>query len=84
MVGFSGDGLRAVNEALAASPSDDYLFATAPEFASMRAAMFFLLTVPGSISTLVTWIPLYKYEITNEYHKKIMEELRIRRSEASK
>ncbi len=84
VVGFSGDGLRAVNEALAASPSDDYLFATAPEFASMRAAMFFLLTVPGIISTLVTWIPLYKYEITNEYHKKIMEELRIRRSEASK
>lgn len=84
IVGFSGEGLRAINEALAVSPKEDYYFATAPEFAAIRFAMFFLLTIPAICATLIGLIPMFKYEITGEYHKKILAELQARREAAGK
>ena len=80
IVGFSGDAVAACNEALAASPKEDFLFATAPEFEAYRFGMFFLITIPAAITCFISVIPMRKYEITNESHKKILEELNAKRN----
>ena len=79
-VGFSGDAVAACNEALAASPKEDFLFATAPEFEAYRFGMFFLITIPAAITCFISVIPMRKYEITNDSHKKILEELNAKRN----
>ena len=80
IVGFSGDAVAACNEALAASPASDFMFATAPEFEAYRFGMFFLMTVPTAVSCIVAILPMLKYEITNKKHKEIMAELSARRN----
>ena len=80
IVGFSGDAVAACNEALAASPASDFMFATAPEFEAYRFGMFFLLSVPTAISCVIAILPMLKYEITNQKHKDIMKELNARRN----
>ncbi len=81
VVGFSGDAVKACNEALAASPATDYLFATAPEFASYRAGMFFLISIPAAVSCLISIIPMKGYEITNAEYARILSELNEKRNE---
>ena len=83
-VGFSGDNVAACNEALAASPATDYLFATAPEFEPYRFGMFFLVSIPAAVTCLLSCIPMKNYEITNEGHKKIMAELNAKRNADAK
>ena len=80
MVGFSGDAVAACNEALAASPASDFMFATAPEFEAYRFGMFFLLSIPTAVSCVVSVLPMLKYEITNKKHKEIMADLNVRRN----
>ena len=80
IVGFSGDAVAACNEALAASPASDFMFATAPEFEIYRFGMFFLLSIPTAVSCIIAVLPMLKYEITNQKHKEIMAELNVRRS----
>lgn len=80
IVGFSGDAVAACNEALAASPASDYLFATAPEYEAYRFGMFFLISIPTAICCVVSILPMLKYEITNQKHKEIMAELTKRRN----
>ena len=79
-VGFSGDAVARCNELLAASPKEDFLFATAPEFEPYRFGMFFLITIPAAITCFISIIPMLKYEITNESYKKILDELAERRN----
>ncbi len=79
-VGFSGDAVAACNEALAASPASDFMFATAPEFEPYRFGMFFLITIPAAITCIISVLPMRKYEITNDNHKKILEELNEKRN----
>ncbi len=79
-VGFSGDAVARCNELLAASPKEDFMFATAPEFEPYRFGMFFLITIPAAITCLISVLPMRKYEITNESHKKILEELNEKRN----
>lgn len=83
-VGFSGDAVAACNEALAASPKEDFLFATAPEFEPYRFGMFFLITIPAAITCFISVIPMLKYEITNESYKKILTELNEKRNAEAK
>lgn len=80
-VGFSGDNVARINELLAQSPANDFLFATAPEFEHYRFGMFFLISVPTAISCVVAVIPMLKYELTNEKHAQILAELNERRKE---
>ncbi len=80
-VGFSGDAVKACNEALAASPATDYLFATAPEFASYRFGMFFLISIPAAVSCILSIIPMKGYEITNAEYTRILTELNEKRNE---
>ncbi len=80
LVGFSGDNVAACNEALAASPASDYMFATAPEFEPYRFGMFFLVSIPAAVTCLLSCIPMKNYEISNESHKQIMKELNEKRN----
>lgn len=82
-VGFSGDAVARCNELLAASPKEDFMFATAPEFEPYRFGMFFLITIPAAITCLISVIPMRKYEITNESHQKILIELNEKRNAAA-
>lgn len=82
-VGFSGDAVARCNELIAASPKEDFMFATAPEFEPYRFGMFFLITIPAAITCLISVIPMRKYEITNESHQKILAELNEKRNIAA-
>ncbi len=79
-VGFSGDAVKACNEALAASAATDFMFATAPEFESYRFGMFFLITIPAFVTSLISVIPMRKYEIDSEQYTKILTELNAKRN----
>lgn len=79
-VGFSGDNVANCNAVLANSVKTDFLFATAPEFASYRFGMFFLVSIPPAIGFLLSVIPMKNYEITNDEHKKILDSLNEKRN----
>lgn len=79
-VGFSGEAVELCNAKLLASPKTDFMFATAPEFEPYRFGMFFLITIPAAITCFISVIPMWKYEITNDSHKKILEELNAKRN----
>lgn len=79
-VGFSGEAVARCNEVLAASPASDFLFATAPEFASYRFGMFFLISIPTAVSCVLAVLPMMKYEITNQGHKNMMKDLNTKRN----
>lgn len=79
-VGFSGDAVALCNEALANSPATDFMFATAPEFEPYRFGMFFLVSVPAAVTSLLSVIPMKNYEITNDSHKKMLDELNEKRN----
>lgn len=79
-VGFSGDAVAECNEALINSPASDFMFATAPQFEAYRFGMFFLISVPAAVTCLLSVIPMWKYEISNDSHKKMLAELNERRN----
>ena len=79
-VGFSGDAVNAVNNAISASPADDFMFATAPQFASYRFGLFFLVSIPPAIGFALSVIPMLKYEISNGEHSQILASLNAKRN----
>lgn len=83
-VGFSGDAVKACNAQLLASPKEDFLFATAPEFEPYRFGMFFLITIPAAITCLISVLPMKNYEITNESLQNILTELNEKRKTEAK
>lgn len=78
-VGFSGAAKEACNTAIMASPKTDFMFATAPEYAKFRFGMFFLVSIPPAIGLALSVLPMLKYELTNDEHKRILKELNIKR-----
>lgn len=73
IVGFSGDGVKAVNVAL----NNGAIFKEAyPKFSM---AMFFLVSIPPAIGCLLSIIPTWKYPLTNKEHRRMMDELKLRR-----
>ena len=79
-VGFSDEAVKVCNAALAQSPADDFMFATAPEFEKYRFGMFFLATVPAAVTCFISIFPMRNYEITNESHQKLLSELNEKRN----
>ena len=69
VIGFSGDNVKICNAALEAGGSfkDDF-----PQYA---AAMFFLCSIPPAIGLLLSILPMRKYPLSNDAHKKILAEL---------
>ena len=79
-VGFSGDAVNAVNNAISASPANDFMFATAPEFEKYRFGMFFLISIPSAVGFALSVIPMLKYEITNREQSRILAALNAKRN----
>lgn len=75
-VGFSGDGVRAVNDALNAGAS----FAEDPSFSAFRFAMYFLMCIPPTIGFIVSSIPIFRYKLTNKRRAEIECELSARKT----
>ncbi len=71
IVGFSGEGVKAVNDALYAGGS----FKLDSFFAPYRFCMFFLCTIVPVIGLALSIIPLRKYSLPDSLHKKIMNDL---------
>lgn len=69
-VGYSGNNINKLNEALA---SGNVHFAT--DYQLYSKAMWFLLTVPPAIGMAISVIPTLKYEITDKNHKIMLDEL---------
>ena len=82
-VGFSGDTVNAVNNAISASPANDFMFATAPQFEKYRFGMFFLISIPSAVGFALSVIPMLKYEITNKEQARILAALNEKRSGVS-
>ena len=80
IVGFSDANIMKVNEILASSPADDFCFATNPDFHMYRLGMFLLVSIPSAIGFVLSVIPMLGYEISNEEHKKILDELNAKRN----
>lgn len=66
VVGFSGDGVKMVNDALYNGAS----FKSDPIFAKYRFAIFFLICIPPAVSMLLSMIPMKKYSITDKDNNK--------------
>lgn len=66
VVGFSGDGVKLVNDALYNGAS----FKSDPIFAKYRFAIFFLICIPPAVSMLLSMIPMKKYSITDKDNNK--------------
>lgn len=71
IVGFSGDAVKAVNEALFSGAS----FKADPMFAKYRFAIFFLYSIPPAIGIILSILPMRKYRLTDQEHTEILSEL---------
>lgn len=78
IVGFSGAGVKAVNDALANGASFKADF---PQYAE---AMFFLCSILPAIGMALSVIPTWKYALSDKEHAKILEELNVRHEEMKK
>lgn len=67
IVGFSGDGVKLVNDALYGGAS----FKSDPMFAKYRFAIFFLICIPPAVSMLLSLIPMRKYSIIPKSKKDV-------------
>ncbi|NLA76819.1 MAG: hypothetical protein GX851_03140 [Clostridiales bacterium] len=76
VVGFSGDAVKAVNDALYAGAS----FKSDPAFDKYRLAMFFLCSIPPAIGMFISVIPMRKYSLTNGEHQRILKSLNEKRN----
>lgn len=74
--GFSGDNVRIVNEAL----YNGVPFKSEAAFAPYRTALFVLSFLIPAVATLISVIPTLKYDLTNQKHKKILEDLNTARA----
>ncbi len=75
IVGFSGDGVRAVNDALYNGAS----FKADAQFEKIRMMMFFLCSIPPAIGIILSLIPMRKYALPTKEHRRILAELQSRR-----
>ncbi len=75
IVGYSGDNIKNLNTSLADGVMD---FKT--DAYKYSWAMFFLCAIPPAIGLILSIIPMKNYEITDQAHAQMLEELRERRA----
>lgn len=75
--GFSGDNVKAVNEAL----YNGAIFKSDPAFYDYRMAMFLLFALIPAIFILLSAIPMIKYNLSGDERRRVERELEQRRKE---
>lgn len=78
LVGFSGAGVKMVNDALYSGAS----FKADAVFAPYRTSMLVLSSILPAIGLILSLIPLRKYTLTDKNHAHILEQLKEQREEA--
>lgn len=78
LVGFSGAGVKLVNDALYNGAS----FKADAMFAPYRTSMLVLSSILPAIGLLLSLLPLRKYTLTDKNHSHILERLKERRGKA--
>ncbi|MFA5449693.1 MAG: glycoside-pentoside-hexuronide (GPH):cation symporter [Clostridia bacterium] len=83
-VGFSDKAIEGLNNYIANMTPDSLLPREMPEYDSYMMILFFLVSIPPAIGSIITVIPTWKYSLDDNVHKKILAELNIRRGELEK
>ena len=78
IVGFSGDNIKIMNEALSSGAST---FA-AYNGGKYAMAMFLLVSIPPAIGMVLSAIPTSKYALTDKEHTRMLDELNAKRNAA--
>ena len=77
VVAYEGDTVIQVNDFLAKG----IITFNGEMCGSYAMAMFFLVSIPPAIGMILSVIPMFKYELTDKEHSKILDELNARRIE---
>ncbi len=75
-VGFTGDNVNAVNEYIA----NGGIARTNPDYANYMMVLFFIVSIPPAIGSILTVIPTWKYALPDAEHKRILGVLNERRN----
>lgn len=75
IVGFSDARVAEVNAFIAAGG----IARTAPQYKPFMMILFFLVSIPPAIGCLLGIIPTWKYSLDDDEHKRLLDELNIRR-----
>ncbi len=76
IVGFSGDNIKVMNEALSAGASTF----SAYNGGKYAMAMFLLVSVPPAIGMVISAVPTWKYALSDKEHTKMLDALNERRA----
>ena len=79
MVGFSDAKVGELNQLIAKGITGQALRGAMPEYDSFMTVLFFLMTIPPAIGSLLACVPTWKYAMSNSEHKKLLAELNERR-----
>jgi len=82
MVGFSDAKVGELNQLIANGITGQALRGAMPEYDGFMTVLFFLMTIPPAIGSLLAVIPTWKYSMSNKEHKRVLAELNERRHAA--
>jgi Na+/melibiose symporter-like transporter len=75
VVGFSGEAVKELNQFIEAGG----IPRLEEKYAKYMMVLFFLVSIPPAIGSLLSVIPTWKYAMSDKEHKKILDELNERR-----
>jgi len=83
VVGFSDANIKALNEFVEKGEVlvRDAMMTTHPEYKSFMTMLFFMITIPAAIGSLLAVIPTWKYALDDKTHREMLAELNRRRHE---
>ena len=82
MVGFSDAKIGELNQLIAEGITGPALRGAMPEYDSFMTVLFFLMTIPPAIGSLLAVIPTWKYAMSNKEHNRLLAALNEKRHEA--
>lgn len=78
VVGFSGEAVKEINDFIEAGG----IPRLEDKYAKYMMVLFFLVSIPPAIGSLLSVIPTWKYAMSDGEHRKILDELNERRHNA--
>jgi len=82
IVGFSDAKVGELNQLIAQGVTGQALKGAMPEYDGFMTVLFFLMTIPPAIGSLLAVIPTWRYAMSNSEHKKVLAQLNERRHAA--
>lgn len=82
VVGFSDNNILQLNQLIEAKKTVQEIRIIFPTYDNFMTVLFFLITIPPAIGSLLAIIPTWKYAMSNKQHAKLMDDLNARRHAA--